>query len=165
MENTQFLHPGHELNGRELREWSTIHNLLIRLSENQSNLIIESLHQKECSLLGDRQSLYLMYTDESGQHTRETTLDDVIDIACELNYEKMKQLADNLAQIPYYQIGDYLHSLSTLSKHCNGYQQLLDAYTQTIHCQNLDTALKQCQEKTRLEESGNTPIPRKHSKR
>lgn len=165
MENTQFLHPEHKLNGRDLREWSTIHNLVIRLSPKQSDLIINSLHQKQYALTGNKQSLYLIYVDENGQHTRETSLDDIIDIACEISYEKMKELAGNLAQIPYYNIGNYSDCLNSLTKHCKGYQQLLDAYNQTIYCQNMNAALERCQKQTEREQAESASISRKHSKR
>lgn len=165
MENTQFIHSEHILSGRELRDWITMQNLLTRLSPKQSDLIIQALHQKQYSLTGDGHSLYLIYMDENGQHAKETTLDDIIDLACELSYEKMNELTENLSLIPYHEIENYSECLNALTKHCKKYQQLLNAYTQTVYCKNMNNALEECKKQTEREQAENASISSRHLKK
>lgn len=165
MENTQFIHPEHRLSGRELREWNTLQNLLIRLSPKQSDLIVQTLHQAQHSLTSDGKSLYLIYNDESGQHMQESTMDDIIDLACELSYEKINELTEHLANIPYHEVGNYSDCLNALTKHCKKYQQLLNAYKQTNYCKNMNNSIEECKKQTEREQSENSNTPHRHLKR
>lgn len=148
MENIQFTHPDHELTGRELKEWLTTRDLLIQLSPKQCNLIIQALHQEQYNLASTDKSLCIVYTDAEGLHVQETTIDDVIDLACELSYEKLNILKSELAQCPHQDIDAYLSSLNTLDGYSKKYQKLLDAHTQTAYYKNMVEALEQCKEQT-----------------
>lgn len=153
MENLQFIQPGHKLTGREVREWITTHSLLIQLSPTQSEIILQLLNQQGYNLTGDDKTLYIIYSDEEGRHAREASIDDIIDLACELSYEKMNRVTDELAQIPYYNINDYSNCLSTLAGHCKKHRKLLDAYIQTNYYKNINEALEQCKKQTEREKN------------
>lgn len=135
-----------QISGKELREWITEHDLLMKLnSDGQAQLIIDNFYEAGFELGVFQGNLVQAYTDETGVHTNIITLDDVIDMAVENYYElhndEILRLKEKLAtatnlgtsQTKYSFIKD-LRKLIDLEKK---YAQLLHAFEQTCYGRDL----------------------------
>lgn len=133
------------ISGKELREWVTENDLLMKLSnDKQAQLIVDNFYEAGFELGILEGKLIRSYTDETGIHTDFITLDDVIDMAVEnyyeLHSEEIYQLKEKLASASLgtaqtrYSFVKELQKLAALEKN---YASLLQAFEQTQYGRDL----------------------------
>lgn len=116
--------------GRELREFITDNKLKIAMSEKQSDMIVEQIHQEGFGLCIKDNNLYLTSYDQEGFHESLITTDALIDLACKTNYKKLvdaKQRLDSSIS----SISEYCKNLQDVCVLTNKEQQMDAAYVQT----------------------------------
>lgn len=116
--------------GRELREFITDNKIKIAMSEKQSDMIIEQIHQEGFGLCIKDNNLYLTSYDQEGFHESLITTDALIDLACKTNYKKLvdaKQRLDSSIS----SISEYCKNLQDVCVLTNKEQQMDAAYVQT----------------------------------
>lgn len=116
--------------GRELREFITDNKIKIAMSEKQSDMIVEQIHQEGFGLCIKDNNLYLTSYDQEGFHESLITTDALIDLACKTNYKKLadaKQRLDSLIS----SISEYCKNLQDVCVLTNKEQQMDAAYVQT----------------------------------
>ena len=116
--------------GRELREFITDNKIKIAMSEKQSDMIVEQIHQEGFGLCIKDNNLYLTSYDQEGFHESLITTDALIDLACKTNYKKLvdaKQRLDSSIS----SISEYCKNLQDVCVLTNKEQQMDAAYVQT----------------------------------
>ena len=116
--------------GRELREFITDNKIKIAMSEKQSDMIVEQIHQEVVGLCIKDNNLYLTSYDQEGFHESLITTDALIDLACKTNYKKLvdaKQRLDSSIS----SISEYCKNLQDVCVLTNKEQQMDAAYVQT----------------------------------
>lgn len=116
--------------GRELREFITDNKIKIAMSEKQSDMIVEQIHQEGFGLCIKDNNLYLTSYDQEGFHESLITTDALIDLACKTNYKKLvdaKQRLDSSIS----SISEYCKNLQDVCMLTNKEQQMDAAYVQT----------------------------------
>lgn len=116
--------------GRELREFITDNKIKIAMSEKQSDMIVEQIHQEGFGLCIKDNNLYLTSYDQKGFHESLITTDALIDLACKTNYKKLvdaKQRLDSSIS----SISEYCKNLQDVCVLTNKEQQMDAAYVQT----------------------------------
>lgn len=116
--------------GRELREFITDNKIKIAMSEKQSDMIVEQIHQEGFDLCIKDNNLYLTSYDQEGFHESLITTDALIDLACKTNYKKLvdaKQRLDSSIS----SISEYCKNLQDVCVLTNKEQQMDAAYVQT----------------------------------
>lgn len=116
--------------GRELREFITDNKIKIAMSEKQSDMIVEQIHQEGFGLCIKDNNLYLTSYDQEGFHESLITTDALIDLACKTNYKKLvdaKQRLDSSIS----SISEYCKNLQDVCVLTNKEQQMNAAYVQT----------------------------------
>ena len=116
--------------GRELRAFITDNKIKIAMSEKQSDMIVEQIHQEGFGLCIKDNNLYLTSYDQEGFHESLITTDALIDLACKTNYKKLvdaKQRLDSSIS----SISEYCKNLQDVCVLTNKEQQMDAAYVQT----------------------------------
>lgn len=133
-----------EIDGRKLREYISDNNIKIALSEKQSDLIIEQMHQDGFNLYVKDGNLYLSSVDQEGFHDSVITTDILIDLAARSNYTKLmdakSRLDEGLTSITDTEFCKNLKDVCKLTQKEN----ILDgAYAQTDKAINLQHCLNE----------------------
>lgn len=82
-------------NGKELIEWLEEADILFRLNEKEAFVILSYLNGSGKSLEATEGALALC--DEVSGTKTPITIDDVVDFACEANYERMEETIQRIA--------------------------------------------------------------------
>lgn len=82
------------INGRELIDWVSQNDLLMTFTPEQSDVIVKALAQGGYSLTLENEKLILIQESQQGMIAKEMVIDDLIDKACEVNYEKLQGLKE-----------------------------------------------------------------------
>lgn len=116
--------------GRELREFITDNKIKIAMSEKQSDMIVEQIHQEGFGLCIKDNNLYLTSYDQEGFHESLITTDALIDLACKTNYKKLADAKQRLDS-SISSISEYCKNLQDVCVLTNKEQQMDAAYVQT----------------------------------
>lgn len=116
--------------GRELREFITDNKIKIAMSEKQSDMIVEQIHQEGFGLCIKDNNLYLTSYDQEGFHESLITTDALIDLACKTNYKKLADARQRLDS-SISSISEYCKNLQDVCVLTNKEQQMDAAYVQT----------------------------------
>ena len=116
--------------GRELREFITDNKIKIAMSEKQSDMIVEQIHQEGFGLCIKDNNLYLTSYDQEGFHESLITTDALIDLACKTNYKKSADAKQRLDS-SISSISEYCKNLQDVCVLTNKEQQMDAAYVQT----------------------------------
>lgn len=116
--------------GRELREFITDNKIKIAMSEKQSDMIVEQIHQEGFGLCIKDNNLYLTSYDQEGFHKSLITTDALIDLACKTNYKKLADAKQRLDS-SISSISEYCKNLQDVCVLTNKEQQMDAAYVQT----------------------------------
>lgn len=116
--------------GRELREFITDNKIKIAMSEKQSDMIVEQIHQEGFGLCIKDNNLYLTSYDQEGFHESLITTDALIDLACKTNYKKLADAKQRLDS-SISSISEYCKNLQDVCVLTNKKQQMDAAYVQT----------------------------------
>lgn len=102
-----------QFTGRELREFISENQIKISMSEKQSNVIIEQIHQEGFTVCIKDNNLCLTSYDQDGFHEELITTDKLIDLACNSNYKKLSKARQRLDS-----------SESSISEYCKNLQDV-----------------------------------------
>lgn len=116
--------------GRELREFITDNKIKIAMSEKQSDMLIEQIHQEGFGLCIKDNNLYLTSYDQEGFHESLITTDALIDLACKTNYKKLADAKQRLDS-SISSLSEYCKNLQDVCVLTNKEQQMDAAYVQT----------------------------------
>lgn len=116
--------------GRELREFITDNKIKIAMSEKQSDMIVEQIHQEGFSLCIKDNNLHLTSYDQEGFHESLITTDALIDLACKTNYKKLADAKQRLDS-SISSISEYCKNLQDVCVLTNREQQMDATYIQT----------------------------------
>lgn len=116
--------------GRELREFITDNKIKIAMSEKQSNMIVEQIHQEGFCLCIKDNNLYITSYDQEGFHESLITTDALIDLACKTNYKKLADAKQRLDS-SISSISEYCKNLQDVCVLTDKEQQMDAAYVQT----------------------------------
>lgn len=116
--------------GRELREFITDNKIKISMSEKQSDMIVEQIHQEGFGLCIKDNNLYLTSYDQEGFHESLITTDALIDLACKTNYKKLADAKQRLDS-SISSISEYCKNLQDVCVLTSKEQQMDAAYVQT----------------------------------
>lgn len=116
--------------GRELREFITDNKIKIAMSEKQSDMLVEQIHQEGFGLCIKDNNLYLTSYDQEGFHESLITTDALIDLACKTNYKKLADAKQRLDS-SISSISEYCKNLQDVCVLTNKEQQMDAAYVQT----------------------------------
>lgn len=116
--------------GRELREFITDNKIKIAMSEKQSDMIVEQIHQEGFGLCIKDNNLYLTSYDQECFHESLITTDALIDLACKTNYKKLADAKQRLDS-SISSISEYCKNLQDVCVLTNKEQQMDAAYVQT----------------------------------
>lgn len=116
--------------GRELREFIIDNKIKIAMSEKQSNMIVEQIHQEGFSLCIKDNNLYITSYDQEGFHESLITTDALIDLACKTNYKKLADAKQRLDS-SISSISEYCKNLQDVCVLTDKEQQMDAAYVQT----------------------------------
>ncbi|WP_294360642.1 hypothetical protein [uncultured Clostridium sp.] len=134
----------HGIEGRELKEWITQNDLMMKISDEQAEVIVKTLLQEGWIMeIGD-ESLLLCSIDEDGLHEKETSIDDIIDLAAEINYEHIC----NLKSRSNYSIQDLTSYCNELKHYiCLHYDKfkINQLFKQTIYAKNINNYVQYIQ--------------------
>lgn len=131
-----------EIDGRKLREYISDNNIKIALSEKQSDLIIEQMHQDGFNLYVKDGNLYLSSVDQEGFHDSVITTDILIDLAARSNYTKLMDAKSRLDE-GLTSITEFCKNLKDVCKLTQKGNILDGAYAQTDKAINLQHCLNE----------------------
>lgn len=126
------------LNEVGLYQWIKDNDLMMDLTIDNCKNIVDTLHtdlqfiySTENNTGVDR--LYRGYMTKEGEKIVETTIDECIDIACELSYEELVKLDEWTQSIPYREPKKYIAAMSEKAKASKVNQSLGEAFKQTVY--------------------------------
>lgn len=128
------------ITGIELFEWVTNNDLLMQLSQEQSQLIVTLFNQAGYELNTDKNEIYKSFVDQDGFQEEKICIDDMIDSAAELNYEKLLDMKA-LCNGEINDLADYCKKIKTLISLEHNNELLDQAFSQTIYAKNIGNAI------------------------
>lgn len=137
-----------EIDGRKLREYISDNDIKIALSEKQSELIVEQMHQDGFTLYVKDNDLYLSSVDQEGFHDSVITADMLIDLAASSNYSKLMDAKNRLDE-GITSITDFCKTLKDVCKLTQKENILDAAYSQTENAINLKHCLNENHSETK----------------
>lgn len=131
-----------QLTGNDLREWVSSNDLLFQITPAQSEVIISTLEKNDYSIIIKDEKLYSVYSKANENIESPITIDDVVDLAAELNYEELNavQLEMELGPSDIKEYCGRLHKLINLQYE----SMVLDtAFENTIYAKKINEVVFQ----------------------
>ena len=142
------------IDGKQLREWLRENDLLMKISPAQADIIVKTINQAGYELeIDSNNRINQISIDQEGTHVIPVTIDDIVDLAAEINYESLLNQEEKMKD-------ENIESVLTSVQNLKEYLQLKNqsilinqAFQQTIYAKNINDLLDKHKELENMEKT------------
>ena len=88
----------HQITGRELIEYISYKNFAIKLTQDEADVVIDTINNDQYIVCRDKEELFLKSVDQEGIHLENTSVKELVDLACEINHIKIREVMNKLPE-------------------------------------------------------------------